>query len=95
MWRFKSRIWSFLQAGLAVLDEKYSAYDMNDPVKMTKILAEQKPNWEPGKLLSFVGPQMDCFCFCFCWTFRCEHLWHPVVKNIIGNDTYVGKNDYK
>ena len=51
--RFQKWNLMFLQAGLAVLDEKYSAYDMNDPVKMAKILAQQKPNWEPGKLLKY------------------------------------------
>ena len=29
----------------------------------------------------------------FCWTFRCEHLRHPVVTNIISDNTYVEEND--
>ena len=40
-----------LQAGLAVIDKKYSAYDiLYNPQKVAKLLASQKPNWTPGTL---------------------------------------------
>ena len=38
-----------LQAGLAIIDEEYSAYDIQDnPSKIGEVLARQKPNWTPG-----------------------------------------------
>ena len=38
------------QAGLAAIDAPFSAFSiLSDPEKVGQILAEQPPNWTPGK----------------------------------------------
>ncbi len=40
------------QAGLAVIDEEFSAFDiLQNPEKVGQILAKQKPNWTPGNFI--------------------------------------------
>ena len=47
------------QAGLAIIDEKFSFYDARDnPEKIGRILAAQKPNWEVGKSFGYHGITM-------------------------------------
>ena len=44
------------QAGLAAIDTKFDHGDFfNKPDEVSKILAEQKPNWEPGTTLGYHG----------------------------------------
>ena len=45
-----------LQAGLYLLDDGISMWDiLENPDKLSKQLAEQKPFWEPGKNVSGSG----------------------------------------
>ena len=44
------------QAGLAAVDEKLSFYEFqNNPERVGRILAAQKPNWEPGHAFGYHG----------------------------------------
>ena len=81
----------FLQAGLAVLDQEFSAFDIMDSEKIGKIIAAQKPNWKPGTSIAACVKCIAAVLTIFpsvaaCWALDCvagtEHGYHGITLGL-------------